>query len=67
MLDFAYLDNQDIVPGIGNLQSLVTFGLNKTTQSNYRFKLEPKLNVKTIGNFTMLNQLNKNFKDCLLY
>lgn len=48
MLDFAYLD-QAVVPGTGNLQSLVTFGLNKTTQSNYYFELEPKLRVKQLG------------------
>lgn len=57
MLDFAYLCNQDIVPGPGNLQSLVTFGLSETTQSNYCFELEPKLSLKTIGIFAMLKQL----------
>lgn len=57
MLDFAYLGNQDIGPGTGNLQSLVTFGFNETSQSNYCFELEPKLSVKRVGIFTMLKQL----------
>lgn len=57
MLDFGYLSYQDIVPGTGNLQSLVTLGLNETTLSSYCFDLEHKLSVKTIGIFGMLKQL----------
>lgn len=46
MLDFAYLDNQDIVLGNGNLESPVTFGFNETVHRSYCFKLTAKLNVK---------------------
>lgn len=57
MLDFEFLGNQDIAPGTGNSQSLMTFSLNETTESNYCFEWEPMLSVKTIGNFGMLKQL----------
>lgn len=58
MIDFAYLDNQDIVLVTGNLQSLVNSGFRETTQSSYCFELEAKLSVKTIGNFYHVKAIN---------